>query len=85
MVELSNKYTTVEPNVSDEERHTFTTDNKRTEHKYRENKKNIFSKLTQLYIHTFIYIPLTLDPRRGSRDVSDVHPRCPRFTKMTWL
>jgi hypothetical protein len=32
-------------------------------------------------IHTK-YIPLTLDPRRGSRGVSDILPRRPSFTKM---
>jgi hypothetical protein len=38
-------------------------------------------------IHT--YIPLTLYPRRGSRDISDILPililRCPYFTKIIWL
>jgi hypothetical protein len=34
-------------------------------------------------IHT--YIPLTLYPRRGSRDISDSAPRRPRFTKITLL
>jgi hypothetical protein len=27
-------------------------------------------------------IPLTLYPRRGSRDISDISPRRPHFTKM---
>jgi hypothetical protein len=36
-----------------------------------------------LYIHT--YIPLTLYPRRGSSGISDIPPRCPRFTKITQL
>jgi hypothetical protein len=30
-------------------------------------------------VHT--YIPLTLYPRRGSRGISDILPRHPRFTK----
>jgi hypothetical protein len=32
-------------------------------------------------VHT--YIPLTLDPRRGIRGVSDIPPRRPRITRMT--
>jgi hypothetical protein len=28
------------------------------------------------------YIPLTLYPRRGSRGISDITLRCPRFTKI---
>jgi hypothetical protein len=35
------------------------------------------------YIHTYKYIPLTLDPRRGSRSVSNFPPRRLCFTKMT--
>jgi hypothetical protein len=33
------------------------------------------------HIHT--YIPLTLYPRRGSRGISDIPPRHPRFTKIS--
>jgi hypothetical protein len=33
-----------------------------------------------MIIHT--YIPLTLYPRRGSRDISDILPRHPHFTKI---
>jgi hypothetical protein len=40
----------------------------------------LWYKQTFSYIHT--YIPLTLDPRRGSRGVSDIPPRRPLFTKM---
>jgi hypothetical protein len=29
------------------------------------------------------YIPLTLYPRRGSRGISDITPRHPRFTKIS--
>jgi hypothetical protein len=29
------------------------------------------------------YIPLTLYPRGGSRDISDIPPRRPRFTEIT--
>jgi hypothetical protein len=29
------------------------------------------------------YIPLMLDPRRGSKGVSDIPPRRVRFTRMT--
>jgi hypothetical protein len=32
------------------------------------------------YVHT--YIPLTLYPRRGSRGISNIPPRHPRFTKI---
>jgi hypothetical protein len=43
--------------------------------------------LTQVEVvtkHTYItYIPLTLDPRRGSKGVSDNPPRRPRFTNIT--
>jgi hypothetical protein len=35
------------------------------------------------YIHT--YLPLTLYPRRGSRGISDIAPRSPRFTKISQL
>jgi hypothetical protein len=35
------------------------------------------------YIHT--YIPLTLYPRRGSRGISDIPLRHPRFTKISKL
>jgi hypothetical protein len=38
-------------------------------------------KFYQKYIHTCI--PLTCYPWRGSRGVSDIPPRCLRFTKMT--
>jgi hypothetical protein len=31
------------------------------------------------------YIPLTLYPRRGSRGISDIPPRHPRFIKITYL
>jgi hypothetical protein len=31
----------------------------------------------------YIYIPLTLYPRRGSRGISDIPPRHPRFTKIS--
>jgi hypothetical protein len=34
-----------------------------------------------LQLHT--YISLTLYPRRGSRGISDIAPRCPRFTNIT--
>jgi hypothetical protein len=34
-------------------------------------------------IHT--YIPLTLYPRRGSSGISDILPKCLRFTKITLL
>jgi hypothetical protein len=40
---------------------------------------NVLSKNT--YIHT--YIPLKLYPRRGSRGISDIPLRHPRFTKMS--
>jgi hypothetical protein len=36
--------------------------------------------LYSYYVHT--YIPLTLYPRRGSRSISDIPPRHPRFTKI---
>jgi hypothetical protein len=36
--------------------------------------------LSLIPLHT--YIPLTLYPRRGSRGISDILPRCPRFTKI---
>jgi hypothetical protein len=29
------------------------------------------------------YIPVMFDPHRGSGGVSDIPPKCPRFTKMT--
>jgi hypothetical protein len=32
-------------------------------------------------VHT--YIPLTLYPRRGSRGISNIPPRHPRFTKIS--
>jgi hypothetical protein len=35
------------------------------------------------FLHTYTYIPLTLYPRRGSRGISDIPPRRPRFTKIT--
>jgi hypothetical protein len=35
----------------------------------------------KIYIHT--HIPLTLYPRRGSRGISDIPPRLPRFTKIS--
>jgi hypothetical protein len=34
-----------------------------------------------VYLHT--YIPLTLYPRRGSRGISNISPRHPRFTNYT--
>jgi hypothetical protein len=45
------------------------------------NLENRASDTLSQYIHT--YIPLTLDPRSGSRGVSDIPLRRPRFTKMT--
>jgi hypothetical protein len=30
------------------------------------------------------YIPLTLYPLRGSRGIADIHPRHPRFTKISY-
>jgi hypothetical protein len=41
----------------------------------------------QANLHHFsilIYIPLTLYPRRGSRGISDINPRHPRFTKISY-
>jgi hypothetical protein len=38
-------------------------------------------RLIFIAIHT--YIPLTLYPRRGSRGISDIPPRHPRFTKIS--
>jgi hypothetical protein len=37
--------------------------------------------IDQILVHTSIPIPLTLYPRRGSRGISDIPPRHPRFTK----
>jgi serine/threonine protein kinase len=31
----------------------------------------------------YTYIPLSLYSLRGSGDISDIHPRCPHFIKMT--
>jgi hypothetical protein len=36
-----------------------------------------------LLVHIHTYIPLTLYPRRGSRGISDIPPRPPRFTKIS--
>jgi hypothetical protein len=33
--------------------------------------------------YLFTYMPFTLYPRRGSRDISDIPARHPHFTKMT--
>jgi hypothetical protein len=38
-------------------------------------------RLMMIIIHT--YIPLTLYPRRGSRGISNIPPRHPRFTKIS--
>jgi hypothetical protein len=35
------------------------------------------------YFCTYILVPLTLYPRKGSRDILDIPPRYPHFTKMT--
>jgi hypothetical protein len=43
-------------------------------------KRNLYNKESE-YIHS--YIPLTLYPLRGSRGVSDIPPRHPRFTKIS--
>jgi hypothetical protein len=40
-------------------------------------------KLASVYKEFHTYIPLTLDLRRGGRDVSDMPLRRPRFTKNT--
>jgi hypothetical protein len=37
------------------------------------------------YIHTYTYIPLMLYPRRGSRGISNIPPRHPRFTKISLI
>jgi hypothetical protein len=39
----------------------------------------------QFYIYpiVYIYIPLTLHLRRSSREISDIPPRYPHFTKIT--
>jgi hypothetical protein len=39
-------------------------------------------KRVWLDIYLPTYIPLTLYPRRGSKDISDIPPRHPDFTKM---
>jgi hypothetical protein len=36
-------------------------------------------------IITYIHTPLTLYPRRGSRGISNIPSRHPRFTKISWL
>jgi hypothetical protein len=41
----------------------------------------LFKVFCNTYIHT--YMPLTLYPRRGSRDISNIPPRHPRFTKIS--
>jgi hypothetical protein len=49
-------------------------------------KFNFTSQLCQLMLfayYVYTYIPLTLYPRRGSRGISDIPPRHPRFTKIT--
>jgi hypothetical protein len=43
-------------------------------------KINIFHFGTQ---HTYIYIPITLYHRKGSRGISDIPPRYPHFNKTT--
>jgi hypothetical protein len=45
--------------------------------------RNKTGELQRCHTYIYTYIPLTLDTRRGSRGVSDIPPRCTRFTKMT--
>jgi hypothetical protein len=40
------------------------------------------TKCVKLVIYSFLYIPLTLYPRKGSRGISDIPPRHPHFTKI---
>jgi hypothetical protein len=44
-------------------------------------RDNTFLKQTGDILYT--YIPLMLYPQRGSRDITDIPPRDPLFTKMT--
>jgi hypothetical protein len=37
----------------------------------------------QIFFKLHTYIPLTLYPQRGSRGISDISPRLPRFTKIS--
>jgi hypothetical protein len=45
--------------------------------------KNLSKTVKCKYTHT--YIPLTLYPQRGSRGISDISPRHPLFTKISYL
>jgi hypothetical protein len=48
-------------------------------------RKNLGTPLQreEFIIHT--YIPLTIYPRRGSRGISNIPPRYPRFTKISYV
>jgi hypothetical protein len=41
--------------------------------------------MARLSICVYTYIPLMLYPRKGSRGISDIPPRRPRFSKIIYL
>jgi hypothetical protein len=56
-----------------------------TKLKLKDMKKHHHHKPSYDYhVSDYTYIPLSLYHRRGSRDISDIPPRYPRFTKISY-